>query len=81
MKTGQDKTPTERLRTTMAFIAGVVTGAIHLVSTGHNTWRSAGAEAVEFVLRALGVPEATARRFAEQELPPLLPDDHLSGSQ
>ena len=56
LQAGQYQTPPERLRATMSFIAGVVTGAIHLVSTGHDTWRNAGAQAVEFVLQALGIP-------------------------
>lgn len=75
LEAGQFQTQPERLRTTMSFIAGVVVGAIHLVSTGHDTWRNAGAQAVEFVLQALGVPAATARRLASRELPPLSSDD------
>lgn len=65
----------ERMRTTASFVAGVVIAAIHLVVDGHDTWRSAGAQAVRFVLRSLGVPEEMADRLAEGELPPLLPDD------
>jgi AcrR family transcriptional regulator len=65
----------ERRRTTPSFVVGVVIAAIHLVVDGHDTWRSAGAQAVGFVLRSLGVPETTADRLAEGELPPLLPDD------
>lgn len=72
---GQVHTTPERLRTTMSFIAGVVSGAIYLVATGHDTWRNAGTQAVEFVLLALGVPGATATSLASQDLPPLLPDD------
>jgi len=65
----------ENLRTTASYVGGVVIAAIHLVVDGRDTWRSAGAQAVRFVLRSLGVPEATADRLAEGELPPLLPDD------
>lgn len=68
-------TEPEHMRTTVSFVGGVVTTAIHLVVDGHDTWRSAGAQAVRFVLRSLGVPEVTADRLAEGELPPLLPDD------
>jgi AcrR family transcriptional regulator len=59
----------------LSFITGVVTGAIYLVATGRDTWRNAGAHAVEFILQALGVPSATASDLAGQELPPLLSDD------
>lgn len=72
---GQFQSSPERLRATVSFIAGVVSGAVYLVATGHDTWRSAGAQAVEFVLQALGVPSATAISLAKQDLPPLLPDD------
>jgi AcrR family transcriptional regulator len=75
LQAGQYQTPPERLLATMSFIAGVVTGAIHLVSTGHDTWRNAGAQAVEFVLQALGIPAAVATCLAGQELPPLSPDE------
>jgi hypothetical protein len=72
---GQFQTRPEHLRKTMSFISGVVTGAIHLVSTGHDTWRNAGTQAVAFVLQALGIPAATATCLATRELPPLSPDD------
>jgi AcrR family transcriptional regulator len=75
LQAGQYQTQAEHLHTTVSFIAGVVTGAIHLVATGHDTWRNAGADAVEFVFKALGVPAATASCLANRELPPLSPDD------
>lgn len=75
VQSGQVHTSPERLRSTMSFIAGVVSGAIYLVATGHDTWRNAGTQAVEFVLLALGVPSAMATTLASQDLPPLLPDD------
>lgn len=75
VQTGQFQSSPDRLRATMSFIAGVVNGAIYLVATGHETWRNAGAQAVEFVLQALGVPSATIKLLATQDLPPLLPDD------
>jgi AcrR family transcriptional regulator len=75
VQTGQFLTRPEQLRLTISFIAGVVSGAINLVATGHETWRSAGTQAVEFILQALGVPALMASHLANQELPPLLPDD------
>lgn len=73
--TGPSSAEPERMRTAASFVGGVVIAAIHQIVDGHETWRSAGAQAVRFVLRSLGVPDATADRLAEQELPPLLPDD------
>lgn len=75
VQSGQFQSKPERLHTTMSFVAGVVSGAIYLVATGHDTWRSAGTQAVEFILQALGVPASLASDLANQELPPLLPDD------
>ncbi|MCV0413822.1 MAG: TetR/AcrR family transcriptional regulator [Brevundimonas sp.] len=59
-----DQTPSA-----ISFIAGSVLGAILLVLDGHRTWRDAGRDAVEFALRALGVPEQAARDLAVSELP------------
>jgi hypothetical protein len=75
LQTGLLHSNPERVRATIAFIAGVVSGAIYLVATGHDTWRNAGAQAVEFILQALGVPSSAACSLANQNLPPLLPDD------
>jgi len=72
---GQYRSSPENVRSTLSFIAGVVTGGIDAVSTGHDTWRSAGVQAAEFVLRALGVSPETAHGMANQELPPLSPDE------
>jgi hypothetical protein len=43
-----------------------------LVLDGHETWRNAGFDAAEFILRALGVPENDAKAYAVAELPALL---------
>jgi len=75
VQAGQFQCKPERLHSTMSFIAGVVSGAIYLVTNGHDTWRNAGAESVEFILQAMGVPAPTACDLANRELPPLLPDD------
>lgn len=49
-------------------LAGVVLAAIVLVVEGHKAWREAGCDAVEFVLRALGVEADEARRIATFDL-------------
>ncbi|MCY1372959.1 hypothetical protein D9M69_602010 [compost metagenome] len=61
----------EQLPSAMSTISGSVLGAIFLVVEGHRTWREAGSDTAELVLRALGVPAAEARRCATSELPPL----------
>ncbi|MEX3985531.1 TetR/AcrR family transcriptional regulator [Paraburkholderia sp. EG287A] len=55
----------------MALIAGAVLASILLVLDGHRTWRDAGSDTAELVLRALGVGVEAARRYATDELPPL----------
>ena len=75
VRSGQIHADSERLLSTVSFIAGVVSGAIYLVATGHDTWRNAGTHAVEFVLQALGVPGTTILSLVSQDIPPLLSDE------
>jgi len=63
----------EQVSSAAALVAGGVLAAMLLVLEGHRTWRDAGADLTELVLRALGVPPEEARRFGLAELPPLLP--------
>ncbi|MCV9963223.1 hypothetical protein OIU34_15040 [Pararhizobium sp. BT-229] len=52
-------------------IAGTGLAALSLALPGHKTWRDAGSDAPEFVLRALEIEPEEARRIANLELPPL----------
>ncbi|WIE49826.1 TetR/AcrR family transcriptional regulator [Pseudomonas sp. GM17] len=61
----------EQLMSVIGMLAGSVLGAISLVLQGHKTWRDAGADTAELVLRALGVPPDEARAFATEPLPAL----------
>ncbi|MCY1285567.1 hypothetical protein D9M68_300240 [compost metagenome] len=61
----------EQLLSAIGLIAGAVLIAISLVLQGHKTWRDAGADTAELVLRALGVPPEEARAFATAPLPEL----------
>lgn len=61
----------EQLPSVFALVAGSVMVSMMLVLDGHKTWREAGSETAELVLRALGIPNDEARRIACQELPPL----------
>lgn len=63
----------QQLLSAMALIAGTVLSSMLLVREGLRTWRDAGADCAELLLRALGVPADEARRLALSELPPLLP--------
>lgn len=62
----------EQLMSAVALIAGSGLAAMLLVQDGHRTWRDAGSDAAELVLRALGIAPDEARRLATLELPPLL---------
>ena len=62
----------EQLMTVAAMIAGAVLGAMLLVQEGHKTWRDAGADATELVLKALGIAPDEAYALSIADLPPLL---------
>lgn len=66
----------EQLASVVSLITGAALGAMLLVLEGRKTWRDAGADAVEFVLTAIGVPREEARALACTELP-ALPDGAL----
>jgi AcrR family transcriptional regulator len=55
----------------MSLVAGAAISACYLVLEGHRTWRDAGSDAAELILRGLGVAKKEARRLATVELPPL----------
>ena len=57
----------------LGMVAGSTLSAILLVVEGVKTWRDAGSETAELILRALGVKTAEARAIANGELPELAP--------
>lgn len=61
----------EQLLSIMTLITSSVLGAIFLVLEGHRTWREAGSDTAELMLRALGVLPDEARELAIKELPAL----------
>lgn len=61
----------EQLVSVIGLLAGSVLIAITLVLEGHKTWRDAGSDTAELVLRALGVGPDEARAFATAPLPVL----------
>ncbi|NWB96962.1 TetR/AcrR family transcriptional regulator [Pseudomonas gingeri] len=61
----------DQLISLITLISGAALGSMFLVLEGHRTWREAGTDTAEFILRALGVPAQEARELAAQELPEL----------
>ncbi|MFJ3056212.1 TetR/AcrR family transcriptional regulator [Herbaspirillum sp. NPDC087042] len=61
-----------QVMTAASMIAGSVLGAMLLVLEGHKTWREAGSDASELVLKALGLDPTEANTLSHRELPPLL---------
>lgn len=55
----------------LAMIGGTGLSAMLLVLEGHKTWREAGSNAAELVLRALGLDAGEAHAIANTDLPPL----------
>lgn len=61
----------DQLPAVITMISSSVLGAIYLVREGLRTWRDAGSDCAELVLRSLGVPAERARELAHAELPVL----------
>lgn len=61
----------EQLPSVMSMMAGSVLAAMYLVTQGLRTWRDAGSDTAELLLRGLGVDAEEARRMSTVELPPL----------
>ena len=71
LQTGRYQIRQETLASVISLIAGATLGAIFMVREGIKTWRDAGTEAVELLLRAPGIPAEEALRLARLDLPPL----------
>lgn len=71
MQAGRYSFRPEQLPGVIAMIAGTVLTSMFMVLEGHRTWRQAGADTTELVLRAMGLPIDQARALATSELPPL----------
>lgn len=61
----------EQSPSALGLMAGATLSAIVLVLEGLKTWREAGSDAAELMLRALGLPADEARDLSTRELPPL----------
>jgi AcrR family transcriptional regulator len=61
----------EQLSSIVAFAGATTLAAMSLVLNGEKTWREAGSDAAEFMLRSIGVAPKEARALARTTLPPL----------
>jgi AcrR family transcriptional regulator len=58
----------DQLASAITMMSTTVLGAMSLVLEGHQTWRNAGSDAAELVLRAFGIAVEDARAIATSEL-------------
>lgn len=68
MERGHYQVRTDQLSTALVTICSSVIGAMYLVREGLRTWRDAGSDCAEMVLRALGLSAELARAIAQQPL-------------
>lgn len=68
----------DQLSSCIAMLTSSVLGAMYLVRDGIRTWRDAGTDCAELVLRALGVPAQQAHQLATTELPMLAEQQSIS---
>lgn len=54
-----------------ATAGGATFGAMSLVLDGRRTWREAGSDTAEIILRGIGIDKAEAREITQKELTPL----------
>lgn len=71
LKAGRFRFQPDQGASVLAMIGGTGVAAMLLVLEGHKTWRDAGSDAAELVLRGLGLDAAEARAIATEDLPPL----------
>ncbi|MDP3340563.1 TetR/AcrR family transcriptional regulator [Frigidibacter sp.] len=61
----------EQIPAVLAMVGGSVLSHMALILDGHCSWRRAGADLAEFILRALGLDRDEARDIARRDLPAL----------
>jgi AcrR family transcriptional regulator len=64
MEIGRFTIAQRQLSSVLGLVGGAVISAIRLVVDGDKAWREASADAIELVLRAIGVPVDEARTLA-----------------
>ncbi|QMV65703.1 TetR/AcrR family transcriptional regulator [Pseudomonas berkeleyensis] len=73
LQTGRYQFRQEQMVSVISLIAGSTLAAMFLVIEGLKTWREAGSDTAELILRSLGLSAEQARSLATSELPPLPP--------
>jgi AcrR family transcriptional regulator len=71
LKKGRYRFRAQQLPSVIAFVGATTLAAMSLVLNGDKTWRQAGSDAAEFILRSIGVAPQEARALATTDLPPL----------
>lgn len=71
LETGRYQFRQEQIVGVISLISGAALTAMFLVIEGHRTWREAGSDAAELILRALGLTADEAHSLATTDLPPL----------
>ncbi|MBV6659731.1 TetR/AcrR family transcriptional regulator [Pseudomonas yamanorum] len=65
----------EQLLSVISLIASSTLGSMFLVMEGHRTWRDAGSDTAELVLRGLGIAPDEARALSTGDIPTLPAQD------
>jgi AcrR family transcriptional regulator len=71
LEKGRYRFRAEQLPSVIAFVGATTLAAMSLVLNGDKTWRDAGSDAAEFVLRSIGVAPREAKALATTDLRPL----------
>ncbi len=71
LKIGRFTFEREQVASITASAGGATFGTMTLVLHGHRTWRQAGSDTAELMLRAVGIDRAEARDLANIEIEPL----------
>lgn len=68
LKSGRFSFEREQVASITAAAGGATFGAMTLVLQGHRTWRQAGSDTAELMLRSIGIERAEARLLANLEI-------------
>ena len=71
LEKGRYRFGAEQTPSVVAFVGSTTLAAMWLVLEGRKSWREAGSDAAELMLRSIGVTAEEARALATIELPPL----------
>jgi len=68
---GRFKVPPAKIKSVVSLLGGASVSAMQAVVAGQQTWRDAGSDAAELLLRATGLTPREAGKIAHAELPDL----------